>query len=190
MTHICVSKLSIIGSDNGLSPGRRQAIIWTNDRILLIRTLWTNFSEILSEIHAFSFKKMHLKMSSAKWRPFCIGLNVLIHYGLMTGYGTANLCNWILVQVMTSSNPLLGPMVTYCYFDIWERALGKFVPEGNALQNYVYKILGILFWANSCHVKIILPTTIRVANIKTSPKHCWHGTVGECQGCPNVMQGS
>ena len=78
VTHICVSKLSIIGSDNGLSPGRRQAIIWTNAGILLIRTLGTNFSEILNEIHAFSFKKMHLKMSSAKWRPFCLGLNVLM----------------------------------------------------------------------------------------------------------------
>ena len=55
-----------IGSDNGLSPGRRQAIIWTNAGILLIQTLRTNFSEILSEIHTFLFKKMHLKMSSAK----------------------------------------------------------------------------------------------------------------------------
>ena len=36
VTHICVSKLTIIGSDNGLSPGRRQAIIWTNAGILLI----------------------------------------------------------------------------------------------------------------------------------------------------------
>ena len=27
VTHICVSKLTIIDSDNGLSPGRRQAII-------------------------------------------------------------------------------------------------------------------------------------------------------------------
>ena len=70
MTHICVSKLTIIGSDNGLSPDRRQAIIWTNDGILLTWTLGTNFSEIFSEIYAFSFKKMHLKMSSAKWRPF------------------------------------------------------------------------------------------------------------------------
>ena len=51
MTHICVSKLNIIGSDNGLSPGRRQAIIWTNAGILLIGPLGTNFSEILSEIH-------------------------------------------------------------------------------------------------------------------------------------------
>ena len=66
VTHICVSKLTIIGSDNGLSPGRGQAIIWTNAGILLIRTLGTKFREILSEIHAFSLKKMHLKMSSAK----------------------------------------------------------------------------------------------------------------------------
>ena len=36
VTHICVSKLTIIGSDNGLSPGRRQAIIWTNAVVLFI----------------------------------------------------------------------------------------------------------------------------------------------------------
>ena len=77
VTHICFSKLTIIGSDNGLSPGRRQAIIWTNAVILLIRTLGTNFSEILDEIHSFSFSKMHLKMSSAKWRLFGLGLNEL-----------------------------------------------------------------------------------------------------------------
>ena len=77
MRHICVSKLTIIGSDNGLSPGRRQAIIWTNAGILLIRTLGTNFSEILGEIHPFSFSKLHFKMSSAKWRLFGHGLNEL-----------------------------------------------------------------------------------------------------------------
>ena len=70
-------KLTSIGSDNGLSPGRRQAIIWTNAGIFLIGPLGTNFSEILIEIHTFSFKKMHLKMSSEKWRPFCLGLHVL-----------------------------------------------------------------------------------------------------------------
>ena len=77
VTHICVSKLTIIGSDNGLSPDRRQAIIWTNDGLLLIGSLGTNFSEILIEILTFSFKKMRLKVSSAKRRPFCLGLNVL-----------------------------------------------------------------------------------------------------------------
>ena len=78
VTHICVSKLTIIRSDNGLSPDRRQAIIWTNAGLLLIEPLGTNFSEILIEILTFSFKKMCLKVSSAKRRPFCLGLNVLI----------------------------------------------------------------------------------------------------------------
>ena len=68
-----------IGSDNGLSPGQCQVIIWTNAGILLIGPLGTNFGEILIEIHTFSFKKMHLKISSAKWRPFCLGLNVLTY---------------------------------------------------------------------------------------------------------------
>ena len=77
VTHICVGKQTIIGSDNGSAPGRRQAIIWTNAGILLIGPLGTNFSEILIEILTFSFKKMQLKMSSVKWRPFCLGLNVL-----------------------------------------------------------------------------------------------------------------
>ena len=77
VTHICINKLTIIGSDNDLSPDRRQAIIWTNAGILLIGPLGTNFSEILMEILTFSFKKMHLKVSSAKRRPFCLGLNVL-----------------------------------------------------------------------------------------------------------------
>ena len=76
MTHIYVVKLTVIGSDNGLSPGRRQAIIWTNAGILLIGPLGTNVIDILIGIQTFSFKKMHLKMSSAKWRPFCLGLNV------------------------------------------------------------------------------------------------------------------
>ena len=77
VTHICVSKLTITGSDNGLLPDRRQAIIWTNAGILLTGPLKTNFGEIFIKIHTFSFTKRHLKMSSAKWQPFCLGLNVL-----------------------------------------------------------------------------------------------------------------
>ena len=76
VTHICVGKLTAIGSDNGLAPGRRQAITWTNAGICLIGLLGTNFSEILIKMYTFSFKKMHLKMSG-KWRSFCLGLNVI-----------------------------------------------------------------------------------------------------------------
>ena len=78
VTHICVSKSTINGSDNGLSPGQRRAIIWTSAGILLIGSLRTNFREILIGIETFSFKKMPLKMLSVKWRPFCLGLNVLM----------------------------------------------------------------------------------------------------------------
>ena len=70
------SNVTIIGSD-GLLPGPHQAIIWTNAGILLTWPLGTNFSEIIIKIHTFSFKKIHLNVSSAKWRPFCLGLSVL-----------------------------------------------------------------------------------------------------------------
>ena len=77
VTHICVGKLTIIGADNGLSPERRQAIVWTNAGILLIGPLGTNFSEILIEIQTFSLKNIRLKMSSAKCCSLRLGLNVL-----------------------------------------------------------------------------------------------------------------
>ena len=76
-THICVSNLIITGSDMGLLPGRRQAIIWTNARISSIGPLAINFSEILIKIQIISLKKMYLKLSSAKWRLLCLDLNML-----------------------------------------------------------------------------------------------------------------
>ena len=61
----------------GLSPDRHQIIIWTSAGLLLIGPLGRNLSEILIEILTFSFKKMHLRVSSAKRLPFCLGLHVL-----------------------------------------------------------------------------------------------------------------
>ena len=75
MMHVCVSKLSIIVSDKGLSPGRHQAIIWTNAGISLIGILRTNVSKILSKIHTFSFQEMHLKVSCTKWPLLHLSLN-------------------------------------------------------------------------------------------------------------------
>ena len=107
--HVCVYILTIIGSDNCLSPGQLQAIIWTNTGILLIRTLETHISEILSEIHTFSFKKMHLKMSSAKWQQFCLSLNVLtlmsVNIGSISGL------------LLDGAKPLTEPVMTYYQFD-------------------------------------------------------------------------
>ena len=73
VTHICVSKITITGSDNGLSPRRRQAIIGTSVGMLLIGPLGTNFSEILSDIDIFSFKQNAIwKTAAILSRPQCV----------------------------------------------------------------------------------------------------------------------
>ena len=66
MTHIWDGKLSISESDNGLWPGRSQAIICNNATILWLGP----FNDNLLEIHTFSVKEMYLKMSSVKWHHF------------------------------------------------------------------------------------------------------------------------
>ena len=122
MTHICVGKLTIIGSDNGLSHERHQAIIWTNAGILLIGPLGTNFSEILIEIQTFSLKKIYTfknvvcEMLFISSRPQCVILQPVNStsapqiwclgshcHGLMsTGYSTEEHGNWRIKPEKTS----------------------------------------------------------------------------------------
>ena len=110
VTHTCVGNLTVIGPNNGLSPGRRQAIIWTNARILLIEPLGTNFIDILSQIQIFSYNKMHLKMSSGKCRPSCLGLNVL---------NDVLKCHWVQLERWLH-------MVPCCWWGVlsWRPSLG------------------------------------------------------------------
>ena len=83
-THICVANLTIVGTYNGLSPTRQQAIIWTNAGLLSIGPLRINFSEIFIKIQNLSFTKIHLEISSAKWQPLCRVGNIgkRIHFSL------------------------------------------------------------------------------------------------------------
>ena len=80
LTSKWLSNLTIIGSDNGLSPERRQAITWTNAGLLSMGLLRTYFCEIWIGILSFSFKKMQLKMLSAKMWPFCAGRDELTDF--------------------------------------------------------------------------------------------------------------
>ena len=94
---------------SALFQNRWQAITWTNAELLSIGLLVTNFSEILIKIRNFSFIKIHLKMSSSKWRPFCPGgdeltkLHLLLLHDMvaranvakgMTIYGTVFVDDW------------------------------------------------------------------------------------------------
>ena len=147
MTHICVSKQTTIGSDNGLSPGRRQAIIWSNAGILSNWTLGTNFSEILSEIDTLSFKQMRLKMSSGKWRPYCLGLNVLTHWGRD---------KMAAIFQMTFSNGLSGNENVWISINI---SL-KFVPRGPI--NNIPTLLQVMAWHRPGDKPLSEPMMVRL----------------------------
>ena len=98
--HICIGNLTIIGSNIGLSPGLHQAIIWTNAGILLTEPLGTNFSEILNEIVTMSFKKMFLKVLSAKWKPLCPGLNVITRFFKKNRHISSNVYWGIFISII------------------------------------------------------------------------------------------
>ena len=109
-------KLTIIGSDNGLSPRRHQAIIWTNAGILLIWTLRNKLQRNINRNWDIFIQENHLKMSSGKYQPFCLALDVLTHWGRVTHYVSVNYPS--LVQIMpcclVGAKPLSEPMLEYC----------------------------------------------------------------------------
>ena len=63
-------------------------------------TLGTSFNEISIEIHTYSFKKMLLKMSSAKWRPFCFGLNASKWGVVMVTEPIASVCSFPFFKII------------------------------------------------------------------------------------------
>ena len=77
-THLSLVAHTCILVGNGLSPVGCQAITWTNADWMSIGPSVTNCSETGIKIQDFTFMKMRLKISSAKWRPFCPGGEELI----------------------------------------------------------------------------------------------------------------
>ena len=122
-----------IGSDNGLSPGRRQAIIWTNAGMLSIGPLWTNFSEIWIEIYNFSFMQTHLIISSGKWRPFCPGENESTHWGrdIMAAVSQTNENDIIPLKISLTFVPkgLINNIPTLVQVMAWRRPGDKPLSE-------------------------------------------------------------
>ena len=131
---------SIIGPHNGLSPDRHRAIIWNNAAILLIAPLWTNFIEFLIKIHTFSFKKMHINMSSGKRRPSCLGLNVLIVILLS--------CHWLLssaremwwLHVVLNLYDIFR-IICHCYCRLWKLSQPLLLQEINVTKFDTYKMV-------------------------------------------------
>ena len=69
VTHICVCNLTIFGSENGLlAPSHYLNQSW----IIVNWTPRNKFSEMLIEIHSFSFKKIHFEMAAILSQPQCV----------------------------------------------------------------------------------------------------------------------
>ena len=109
---ICASKLTIIGSDNLLSLVRRQAIIWTNDGVFLIRTIRTKFSELLGEIHTFFIQKYcigkhRLRNGGNLFRPHCVnGVSACeVTLRSMDTYTTWINCELIITTKQSATKP-------------------------------------------------------------------------------------
>ena len=142
----CVGKLTVIGTDNGLWPRQPQAIIWTNAGILLIGPLRTNFSEILIRLQSFSFKKMHLKMSSAKWSPFCLGLK---HKSCKIRHLLNSAPSKVICQIVISVNALWPSYAIW-----WYRCgstLAQVMPDGTkplleAMLTYRHLSTMVFIW--------------------------------------------
>ena len=143
MTHIYVGKLTIIGSDNGLSPGRRQANISTNAGILFIRPLGTNFNEILIEIHIFSFKKIPFenvvwKMASILSRPQCVN-RMCLKYDSKEGMKiilASSLCLHIL-QIHLNTVSSKAPCGVACKISSGESHCKLHVNSAHKHQSYI-----------------------------------------------------
>ena len=126
--HICIGKLIIIGSDNGLSPGRRQAIIWTNAGIWLMGPLGTNFS-----VWIFTATRVY---KPDGFNPFCHDCVHIVYVYIPTLLYLPYVCIFYVYPIMTKKKKLQWNINRNSYIFIQE----------NALENVVCEMTSILSW--------------------------------------------
>ena len=150
-----------IGSGNGLSPARCQAIIWTNAELLSIGPLGTNFSQIVIVIQTFSFKKM----SSAKWWPFCLGEDEsnssLSHSGKWAIRNTVPCCCH-LVKIPHKIQSIACPLYQAMGCILWVRTLIYTLPQSPQLYMWYHVILYHIIMALVCILEKVHPVVMRL----------------------------
>ena len=131
---ICVRKLMTIGSDNGLSPGQCQTIIWTNPVILLIGPLRINSSEILINIYIYIFiQEKTFKNIACKVCPF-------VAASIYRALGKSGTAIHSTVYAIKCAHILLAFLVVVVFFccciaiEVTLKYIGKFTPILNKIQ--------------------------------------------------------
>ena len=98
-----------IGSRNQLRPARCQVIIISNVNFVSTGSVRTNCSEILIYMQQLSHTKMDLNISSAKWGPCGLGLDVISKPRKLYQSGTTTSIRWWRFQMET-----LSALLTLC----------------------------------------------------------------------------
>ena len=140
--------LAVIRSDNGLSPDRRQAIICIKVAYCYIWTFGNKFQCNLNQNPTISYKKMYLKISSAKWWPSSMCCVIV-----GSGDGLATCCAIILIDADILS---FEPLMTY-FSEIWMKICEFSIRRIHAIENIVCKISVILFRYQSIKLRATNP---------------------------------
>ena len=137
--------------------------------MLEYRPLGTKFSEILMTIHTFSFMKMHLKMSSVKWRPFYLGLNVLMDgITLMTCTYRSSPSIVILDMGSTTKGPFTNDFAFVFGFSLYSISF-----HPNCCK-------GIITKSQLCHLSILDDLWIWWQRFWLTAK--WNMAIFDCEG--------
>ena len=134
-----------------MSPGRRQAIIETSAGILLIGPIGTNFNEILIEICAFSFTKIHLKILSGKWQPFCLSLNLCLLIVPWEMWLYLYICNCesvIFVDLKARALDMLITVITMIHLNSTHLKSELHPPGDDELKQHIISIMFYLYVTN------------------------------------------
>ena len=113
----------------------------------------SKFKDISIEIHIFSFKKIHFNMSSGRWRPFCLGLDVLIQISRYTlGVTQQNLSKVTHCGKMGTKIKIWTPE---CLINAWH-IVRQFVSpvvlflKAEQLNCQIYIFFNIYIFQNNC----------------------------------------
>ena len=139
VTNMYVSKLTIIDSDNGLSPGRRQAIIWTNAGILLTGSLTTNFSEILIKIYTFSSKNIfeNIVWNMAAMLPWPYFVNSLKPSDAIWWQRTGSTLAQVMACCLTAPSHYLNQCWLIISKVLWHSCEDNFTRDTSAINHQI-----------------------------------------------------
>ena len=163
---------SIIALDNGLSPVRRQAIIWTNTGILSIGPLGTKFSEILYDILIFRkdfLDKVLFSIPGPFWYQGLLDIEAwIIHY--------FHIFQWYVIThpYLSFSSGLNKPKLVHGWVITSHSSIHIFFIHPCYTPKCTQHIHWQYFMENYCHVSYLCSRSFLCLILDLIAFHFWH----------------